>query len=207
MPPCQVSMTPRHASAMLCHSHATHCHIHVTLHHNCVTHHHTSVTPCHIRDTSSRPWDKPPQERDMGKDDSLSCWESPVTLGVGVSNEEIAGAKAKDNASKWDWARSVPDSQTGVQVWVTGVCVSLGTHPQVTLRDGCSTHRGRGSQVNWICRSRGRCSGSYGGTPWLTRTPRQALPLSDPVAYRWLFPTGLPMPSAGWVSPKSGQAC
>ena len=69
-------------------------------------------------------------------------------LGVGVSNDEIAGAKAEDNASERDQARSVPRLTNGSSGDSGG---SLGASLQVTLRDGCSASWGRGSQVNRVC--------------------------------------------------------
>ena len=62
-------------------------------------------------DTPSCSCDKLSLKRDVGQDNSLSDGESPATLGAGVSNEQIAGAKANDDSTfERDQARSVPDS-------------------------------------------------------------------------------------------------
>ena len=91
-----------------------------------------SMTPCHSHvtcfdtcDTSSRSCDNPSLERDVGQENSLSHRESPITLGVGISNQDIAGTKANESASERDRARSVPDSRTGVQFRVKGGGLSV----------------------------------------------------------------------------------
>ena len=86
------------------------------------------MTPCHTHkgsvthDGSSRPHDS--MVHDRLSQGSPTHRESSKTLGVTISNNETAGAKADNRAMERDWARSAPDSQ--MEVWVREAGVGWG---------------------------------------------------------------------------------